>query len=960
MSANIFFNTCKNMVVVKNEIRTPEITYYHHNKKKNKVEIRYKTEQIYEYSSNSVELLKKPRILNGELYRICAAGQLLFNVEAIYIFRGKSDYYLHICFMDDTSADYRRSEVTIERSLVSFGRYIEVFDYMKDIAGLIDIGDDDGSDEGKTADGSVEESDEISYAGDALEEEDYEQGNEAYNAENKDADIFDGIMSGKDGEADIFGTFNSENDIILENNLIDNARNTARKKEWKLLNNFAKINSICDGGVLTKYLDPSSNNPEKLSGDEILIFPFPYNKSQYAAVKCAMENQISVIDGLPGTGKTQTILNIIANILLRGQSVKVVSGNAASAKKLYDELCDKRYKLERVVRLADDEKPAEYYNWGKGKSAMLSADSTGNDDKDRGDISVFTDKVNSSYENKVRLARLTQEKSQIDVEMKHFIIHAQKTGIDLNNVKAKRNISSGKWLALWHECDDMLVKKNKLDFKFKNKLALKFGLKCGGSDSKDIIKLIASIQYMYYAEKKAEIIEEIDNIKKSSDDSAEKMMEELQKKSLNILWNSISENSIVVISDAYSKSTYGKNISYDYVIIDDASQIDVAAGTLALSPARNTVIVGDSRQRPYIINGIDKEKAEAIYNKYNVGEGYYYTKTILQSIKELIPDVTVTVLKEHYRCNPSIIDYCNRKFYRGELVIMTGDSGETDAVSIIDTIPHIKHPKYTGIVVSCRERAGELSKQYPGIDVCTPLEMQNKDKDVIIIAASDDEESSQFNDDPYLLGSVISRAGKKLMVVVKKEEPKNEYDYDYIEEETVKKGNITDLVNYINYLKLDIGKDKAYYVFDHIYKKYLGESIDSRETASAGEASEKDISSVISDILLDDRYSMIDCIRNYPLHELIGNWDMLNDREREYAIDPTVTVEYLLFNRISKKPVLAVEDVGFEYNKNGTVEYSRDLMKDNLLGKCSVPLVKYDPEEDGKKKIIDGLEWVLY
>ena len=66
-----------------------------------------------------------------------------------------------------------------------------------------------------------------------------------------------------------------------------------------------------------EYLNPSSLNVGKMRREYIPIFPFGCNNSQYKAVKNALENQISVIQGPPGTRKTQTILNIIANILMQ-------------------------------------------------------------------------------------------------------------------------------------------------------------------------------------------------------------------------------------------------------------------------------------------------------------------------------------------------------------------------------------------------------------------------------------------------------------------------------------------------------------------------------------------------------------------------------------------------------------------------------------------------------------------
>ena len=52
---------------------------------------------------------------------------------------------------------------------------------------------------------------------------------------------------------------------------------------------------------------------------------FKSNENQRAAIEEALRHRISVIDGPPGTGKTETILNLIANIVIRSDaSVGVV------------------------------------------------------------------------------------------------------------------------------------------------------------------------------------------------------------------------------------------------------------------------------------------------------------------------------------------------------------------------------------------------------------------------------------------------------------------------------------------------------------------------------------------------------------------------------------------------------------------------------------------------------------
>lgn len=96
-----------------------------------------------------------------------------------------------------------------------------------------------------------------------------------------------------------------------ENEMKDNII-TEKGKEEDYKESYLKIVRSCLEQEETKY-------------DDIPIFPFRCNNSQYQAVRRAMENQISVIQRPPGTGKTQTILNISANILMQGKTVLIVS-----------------------------------------------------------------------------------------------------------------------------------------------------------------------------------------------------------------------------------------------------------------------------------------------------------------------------------------------------------------------------------------------------------------------------------------------------------------------------------------------------------------------------------------------------------------------------------------------------------------------------------------------------------
>ena len=58
----------------------------------------------------------------------------------------------------------------------------------------------------------------------------------------------------------------------------------------------------------------------------------------------------------------------------------------------------------------------------------------------------------------------------------------------------------------------------------------------------------------------------------------------------------------IVLSTTFSaKNCLNKSVIYDYLIIDEASQVDIATGALALSCAKNVVVVGDLQQLPNIV-----------------------------------------------------------------------------------------------------------------------------------------------------------------------------------------------------------------------------------------------------------------------------------------------------------------------------------------------------------------------
>ncbi|MCH7415867.1 AAA family ATPase [Belliella sp. R4-6] len=118
------------------------------------------------------------------------------------------------------------------------------------------------------------------------------------------------------------------------------------RDESILAKSYGSISHIPNDSILSFFLNGSL--PSEIdTSNEAIVFPFGFNSSQKAATNLAFSNKLSIIEGPPGTGKTQTILNIIANAVMTGKSVAVVSSNNAATRNVYEKL--EKYGLEFIA-----------------------------------------------------------------------------------------------------------------------------------------------------------------------------------------------------------------------------------------------------------------------------------------------------------------------------------------------------------------------------------------------------------------------------------------------------------------------------------------------------------------------------------------------------------------------------------------------------------------------------------
>jgi len=763
-----------------------------------------------------------------------------------------------------------------------------------------------------------------------------------------------------------------------------------------LAKRFDQISFVGKDVALAKYLNPSSLQVSKMEREYIPIFPFGCNNSQYKAVKNAMENQISVIQGPPGTGKTQTILNIIANILMQGKTVQIVSNNNSATENVYEKLSSDKYNLGFVAatlgssknkKLFVEHQDTNYPDFSSWKTEENPSDL-------QKKITERSSQLKSVFDKQEKLACLRQDLSQLATEQEYFNQYVEESDVNTESIKFRKKLFPKDWMELWQECQLISEEKKAIGLWFKIKALFIYGVTDWKFYKQEISKIITTFQAMYYGAKQMELTAEIADLEKYLNSVNKDLLEDLCNQSMVVLkdklarkyegnnsrkifsednlwkepYDFLAEYPVILSTTFSSRNSLNSEVVYDYLIMDEASQVDIATGALALSCARNVVIVGDTKQLPNVVTEDIKAKAKAIFDSFNVNEGYQYTKSFLQSILDVMPNVTQTLLREHYRCHPKIINFCNQKFYRGELIIMTTDKGEEDVLSVVKTVAgnhernhysqrqidvikneiipkYVSNPEETGIIAPYKNQVEALSREITDIDAATVHKFQGKEKENIIISTVDDE-ISDFADDPYLINVAVSRAKKKLILVV-------------TGNEQVKEHNITDLIDYIQYNNFEVVESKTYSIFDYLYKQYTEERIAylQKHKKVSEYDSENLMYSLVEEIISDNKYSSLDVVCHFPLNMLIKNPELLNEQECQYAMNPSTHLDFLLYNRISKKPVLAIEVDGYKYHKEDTVQAKRDLLKNHIMELYEIPLLRVKTNGSGEKeKIVEMLE----
>lgn len=113
---------------------------------------------------------------------------------------------------------------------------------------------------------------------------------------------------------------------------------------------------------------------------------------------------------------------------------------------------------------------------------------------------------------------------------------------------------------------------------------------------------------------------------------------------------------------------------FDLLVVDEASQCDIASALPLLFRARRVVVIGDPKQLRHI-STLSQLQDQQFLSKHGLVDDYpgwaYSTRSLFDLASSLCRSEDIVALRDHHRSHADIIEFSNETFYEGRLRVAT-------------------------------------------------------------------------------------------------------------------------------------------------------------------------------------------------------------------------------------------------------------------------------------------------
>lgn len=494
----------------------------------------------------------------------------------------------------------------------------------------------------------------------------------------------------------------------------------ARLEEYRELD-------ICHS-ALWKFIHKQFNNNPKFEKEILKVLPL--NDEQEAAVRSALSADVTLIAGPPGTGKTQVVANLIINAAMTGQSVLFTSKNNNAVDVVVKRVNSLNKELPLVLRYEKNAKQciSDYTQlWEKARKKDISLNDTINAyNRVYSSYSLKQKQKDQIVKTRNQLDEIEQKVCAIRDKYQHIIGVISETEISEVNdayqdfVKCRAALKNGPYRFI----DKIFRKrwKNKItkhigeEVEIVNSFLRKYqqGLSithCANDREwmqfdnnfhslMGDLKLIASYDSLLKEVCESISLEQLDAVMMGE-------QVELQAKA-KTAWNAWLNEHISVFNtknrgelhnylsllehdhvDSYTPALRSmlpvsaitslsarrrlpfKEAVYDLLIIDEASQCDIASMIPLLMRAKRVAVIGDKQQLNHICLLSKQTDLSLILSNDIEARWSYRSSSIYDLAESMTEPENIIQLRDHHRSFLDIIQFSNQEFYDNTLRIAT-------------------------------------------------------------------------------------------------------------------------------------------------------------------------------------------------------------------------------------------------------------------------------------------------
>ncbi len=396
-----------------------------------------------------------------------------------------------------------------------------------------------------------------------------------------------------------------------------------------------------------------TSRPGRRKDFPLMLAKRPANLDQLLAVHHAMKYPVTYVQGPPGTGKSYTIVNAIVTAFFHGQTVLLASYNNHPVNTVAESLQRLPYRAGKsipfpVIRLGSDERVEKALEQIQKLRRLAQScqvyESTL--ERNRDDRLRRTRELTALLKRYEEILSLREQREAIERLLDsnhHLTFQADLQGRQLAEVD-RRLQEIGP--VTEHEAQALLADDEEAFRTYLNFVSVKYLKRLEEPKNQDLRNILDMEPGKEQVAAFNHYLSRGENVRKF----------------LRIF--------PVVATTCISAHKIGEPDTYfDLVILDEASQCSTATALVPILRGERLLLVGDPQQlNPVIL--LDPADNAVLKKRYLVAEEYDYIRNSVY--KAFLANDAVSdeiLLRHHYRCDPRIIQFNNRKYYNSQLEI---------------------------------------------------------------------------------------------------------------------------------------------------------------------------------------------------------------------------------------------------------------------------------------------------